>query len=388
MGELQDEHTGLRRQNRILRWVRVFGAAFALVQLHTFQPTPGLEVPFDRTGMALLAAGTLLGLSAASALVGRHASLRALERFWVVQVAGDAAVVYGLMLLFAFDPGSLAWALAVIPVLEAAHVHRLRGAVTMWLVFSVGFLLREVWAAQVYPHVEVDAGNVTFVFGLLGLIALQVGGLSRHLHQRTEQYRDAQERLEGMVYLDELTRLPNRARLLSTLDRFDDGDEGFAVAFLDLDRFKQINDTYGHESGDDLLRGLARRLEQAVRPTDMVARLAGDEFVVVLPGLHDRDVALESAQRLAEACRSHVRIDGERVAFGASVGVAVRRGAAPRGREVLRQADAAMYLAKRAGDGRPVVVEASPDPEDDPRSEARNWGDASPSGTVDGDAVK
>jgi diguanylate cyclase (GGDEF)-like protein len=299
VGEPSDEDTELRRQNTVLRWVRVLGAAFALVQLHTFQATPGLQVPFPRTVTALTVAGILLGLSLASWVVGRHGSLAVLKRFWLFQVVGDATVVYGLMVLFAFDPGSLAWSLAIIPVLEAALVYRLRGTTTMWLVFSLGFLLREIWAAQTYAHVHLDVGNITYFLGLLGIVALQVGWLTRHLHERTEQYREAQERLEGMVYLDALTRLPNRARLLGTLDRFDEGQEGLAVAFLDLDRFKHVNDTYGHESGDDLLCGLARRLEAAVRPTDMVARLAGDEFVAVFPGLDDRDAARERAQRLA-----------------------------------------------------------------------------------------
>jgi diguanylate cyclase (GGDEF)-like protein len=227
------------------------------------------------------------------------------------------------------------------------------------MTLGAGFLVRELWAAATYPHVELDPGNVTFVFGLLGVVALHVGWLTRDLHERTEQYRHAQERLEGMVYLDALTRLPNRTRLLGTLDRLDGTGETYAVAFIDLDRFKQVNDSCGHESGDELLCGIARRLEEAVRPTDLVARLAGDEFVVVLREPSERGDVVEIARRLGDACRSEAPWGTEAIALGASVGVAIAGAGAPRGREVLRQADAAMYVAKRNADGEPVVVEAT-----------------------------
>jgi diguanylate cyclase (GGDEF)-like protein len=121
-----------------------------------------------------------------------------------------------------------------------------------------------------------------------------------------------------------------------------------AVLFCDLDRFKDVNDTHGHEAGDVLLTTVADRLRRAVRPGDTVARLGGDEFVVVTEGLHDASAVIGLAKRLRTELRAPVDVGPASVVVGCSIGMAVA-GAEDDARSVLREADAAMYRAKARG---------------------------------------
>jgi len=152
---------------------------------------------------------------------------------------------------------------------------------------------------------------------------------------------------------DPLTGLPNRAlfldRLGHALDRLHHDGTVYTVLFLDLDHFKQINDTYGHGAGDQLLVAVAGRLRGAVRPSDMLARLSGDEFTVLLEGVADPDESAVVANRLALALAEPFAIDGRAHAITASIGVALSRLEHARPEDVLRDADAALYRAKAAG---------------------------------------
>jgi diguanylate cyclase (GGDEF)-like protein len=152
---------------------------------------------------------------------------------------------------------------------------------------------------------------------------------------------------------DPLTDLPtmllvhDRARVaLASADR---EDEPFAVAFLDLDSFKAINDTHGHGAGDQVLISVAARLSAAVRPGDTVGRYGGDEFVLILPGL-GTDEALAVVGRLLETVNGTYEVEGATVAVSASAGVCVRRPAEPF-EDRLRHADTAMHAAKVRGRG-------------------------------------
>jgi diguanylate cyclase (GGDEF)-like protein len=355
-----DAADDIRHHDALMRRVRVAAAIFAVVQLGVYRPPTGITRGFDPLLATPLVCGALLLISGLSWLVGRRAGLRALRICGVAQVGADAGVALGMIALFSFDPTSNVWALMIVPVLEGAVRHRLWGAVGAWVGQALVYVAISWWALSAHPHLEARPSTVTFAIGLVGLVAVAVGWLAGHLHERTEQYRQAQSRLADMVYVDALTRLPNRARLLGALDRLDEEEHrGYAVAFLDLDRFKEINDGHGHEAGDELLCSVARRLEAAVRPTDLVARLAGDEFVVVLPGMTARSAVLATLARLTVAVEDLTVPTGEVVSVGMSIGAAVAEVRdRPTGREVLRQADAAMYVAKRQGGGAPVVVEA------------------------------
>jgi len=173
--------------------------------------------------------------------------------------------------------------------------------------------------------------------------------LDRSIRYSIERHR-AERRLAEIAQLDQLTGLPNRylfqdflTRSLARAARF-----GHCVALLlvDLDRFKPVNDIYGHNAGDRLLQLIAGRLRSVVRASDLVARLGGDEFTVVLTDLDDPDAAVGQAERLLEAIRRPVELGGYEVEVGASIGIAVYPRDATGIEELLSSADAAMYTAK------------------------------------------
>jgi diguanylate cyclase (GGDEF)-like protein len=134
-----------------------------------------------------------------------------------------------------------------------------------------------------------------------------------------------------------------------------------AVIFVDIDRFKVINDNFGHAAGDDLLVVVADRLAGAIRDEDILGRIGGDEFLVVCSRIRGRDEALQVAARVNDRLHCDVPIAGGQVTLSASVGVACSELGATTADELVGQADAAMYEAKREGAGRVVLFEpASP----------------------------
>jgi diguanylate cyclase (GGDEF)-like protein len=170
---------------------------------------------------------------------------------------------------------------------------------------------------------------------------------------------DRAEHTKQLGYLalhDTLTGLPNRALALDRLERavarLTDGDSMVAVLFVDLDRFKLVNDGLGHETGDELLVAVSRRLNATVRRQDTVARFGGDEFIVLCEDLTDEQQAEELAERTAQAFAEPFVLDRAEVAVSASIGIAVTRRSSDRASSLLRDADAAMYRAKRRGGAR------------------------------------
>ncbi len=152
---------------------------------------------------------------------------------------------------------------------------------------------------------------------------------------------------------DPLTGLANRALLLDQLARIlarrDRPAGTVALLFLDLDRFKVVNDSLGHTAGDQLLYAIADRLLAALRPTDIVARLGGDEFVVLIEGIEDTHEPVRLAQRIHAALKEPVIVDGNEVFTTVSIGIAITTTEEDTADGLLRDADAAMYLAKARG---------------------------------------
>ncbi|WP_436532842.1 diguanylate cyclase domain-containing protein [Actinoplanes sp. HUAS TT8] len=149
---------------------------------------------------------------------------------------------------------------------------------------------------------------------------------------------------------DPLTRLPNRTLFLRRVEQVLADNGGAALLYLDLDLFKQVNDTLGHAAGDELLRGVAARLRDAVRDTDMAARFGGDEFAVLLEPISGRTQAWEIAHRVIDAIGEPFEIAGRSVATQASVGIAYSEpGRTAEG--LLEEADLAMYRAKKTKPG-------------------------------------
>jgi len=189
------------------------------------------------------------------------------------------------------------------------------------------------------------------------------GCLIYQLHDITSR-QEAESRLHHIAYHDGLTDLANRSCFHQRLEmavedsRLDAG-KCFAVVFLDLDRFKVVNDSLGHNAGNLLLREVAQRLRVCVRPGDLVARLGGDEFAILLDNVQATEQALTLAQRVLDALMLPILINGAEVVPGASVGVTFSDLGYRAVDEVLRDADLAMYEAKAAGRGRVVAFDVS-----------------------------
>lgn len=167
--------------------------------------------------------------------------------------------------------------------------------------------------------------------------------------------KEAQQRLSASARIDELTGLPNRAqlyeRLTEALANSELGAPEIACLFLDIDHFKSINDSLGHAGGDEALREFGRRLQSTVGASDLVARLAGDEFVIVLEGARQPESAQIVAGNIIEAMRPPFLIAGTSRPVSTSVGIAMSDGDGDDADSVLNRADDALYQAKRAGRG-------------------------------------
>jgi diguanylate cyclase (GGDEF)-like protein len=163
---------------------------------------------------------------------------------------------------------------------------------------------------------------------------------------------DQDAKITHMARHDMLTGLPNRAQLIERLEgalmRTPSGEK-IAVLFIDLDRFKHVNDTQGHAMGDDLLKAVAERLRDTVRAADLVARLGGDEFVVLQTVLGSAQETADLAARIVTSLSGPYDLDGRIVEIGASVGIAVSRDASEDCETLLSRADAALYRSKAAG---------------------------------------
>lgn len=164
----------------------------------------------------------------------------------------------------------------------------------------------------------------------------------------------AQQQLEHDAYHDALTGLPNRQlmmeRLTLAVNRAQQSpDYHFAVLFLDLDRFKVINDSLGHLAGDQLLIAIAQRLQAVLRNTDLAARLGGDEFVILLDDIHNVQDAVRATERLFTALQTPFELQGRQVYTSCSIGIVFGTSNYTQASELLRDADIAMYQAKGKG---------------------------------------
>ena len=167
--------------------------------------------------------------------------------------------------------------------------------------------------------------------------------------------KETAARIQYMAHFDALTDLPNRAlfldRLHQILAQAKRNGQTSALMFLDLDRFKAVNDTFGHHVGDLLLQGVANRLKACVRETDTVSRLAGDEFTVLLPNVHGREDAMLIAEKITAALAAPFHLDGHKVNIGSSTGIAFYPSDAGSDEALIKCADHAMYAAKEQGRG-------------------------------------
>jgi len=294
------------------------------------------------------------------------------------------AVVVMALVQYAANTGLVAAGLAV------------KTSSPLWQTWSRHYL----WSSVTYLAGAAAAGVVVFFDGTVGLYALAVAlpvifvvylTYSRYLNdikataaqaerserERAEQaeqhvqeleranhaLKESREHFRHAAYHDALTGLPNRMLLTDHLRLAIERakrhpDHSYALIFLDLDRFKYINDSLGHAAGDQLLITIARRLEGHLRPTDTVARLGGDEFAVLLDGLEDEGDAIRIAERVQEELIAPFNLGGHEVFTTASIGIALNVPGYEHPESVLRDADTAMYRAKEKGKARYELFDA------------------------------
>lgn len=190
-----------------------------------------------------------------------------------------------------------------------------------------------------------------------------IGRLNRAQIEQLKALQDAQMELTVIATHDSLTSLPNRALLLDRIDQAlaeaTRSRQWTAVIFIDLDRFKHINDQRGHTAGDRVLRQVARRLQATTRPMDTVARIGGDQFVVLTPTLPDQSEATEIAWRIVEGLKTGVDDGGAAEGVTASIGISIAAGGRSSAEMMLQEADTAMCHAKSLGRARTEVFDAA-----------------------------
>jgi len=178
----------------------------------------------------------------------------------------------------------------------------------------------------------------------------------KDLHQEIADRRIAEERIRHLAHHDPLTGLPNRSmleeRMMSALLQAERNNEIVAVLFIDLDRFKTINDSLGHQEGDQLLKHAASRFKQCIRSTDIVSRLGGDEFVIILDHLDSRENIDLVVEKVRDKFRQEMQLGLQEVIVTLSIGVSVFPHDGTEPRTLLKNADAAMYHAKEKGRNR------------------------------------
>lgn len=181
----------------------------------------------------------------------------------------------------------------------------------------------------------------------------EVGNMVEGFNYLLEKLRESDQRMAHLAHHDALTGLPNRLSFLSRMQQnaalAQRQKTGLALMFIDLDNFKPVNDLYGHDAGDHLLRQVAERLAKGVRQSDTLARFGGDEFVLVLTDVTDRESTAAVAEKLIASIAASYRIHETDVEIGASIGIALFPDDADDIDALIAQADAAMYDAKRCG---------------------------------------
>lgn len=199
--------------------------------------------------------------------------------------------------------------------------------------------------------VELKVFYALVQFNLANVVMILLTRSFALFQSRFTQVQNHSAVMEQLAHTDTLTGLPNRLSLETALQKSLRTKNPFAVIFIDLDRFKRINDTQGHASGDALLTGVAERLGRAVRPQDTLARVSGDEFVLLAQGVGSEQAAQETAQKLRGLFETPFEITRQRVKITASIGFCRYPQDGDDAGALLRHADSAMYRAKAAGRG-------------------------------------
>jgi|KBSSwiStaDraftv2_1062776.scaffolds.fasta_scaffold82369_2 diguanylate cyclase (GGDEF)-like protein len=228
------------------------------------------------------------------------------------------------------------------------------GAFVVWDIATALSRAAQISSDQ-HPEVPAEPGRKDEIGTLMSSFARMLATIE----QQSQEINEFPRRLDQLIreaFRDALTGLPNRAlfmdRLTHALTRAERAGSNIAVLFLDLDRFKILNETLGHEVGDRLLVEVSHRIASCLRPEDTVARLGGDEFGLLLEDTADLAGATAVAERISVEIQRPFSLDGRDVLISASIGIALTAGGSMQPDEVLHNADLAMYQAKAEGRGR------------------------------------
>lgn len=250
--------------------------------------------------------------------------------------------------------------------IAAQYAHGLQNALLVSLLASLATLLGLWWATQRVvgkPLAAIsDAIQRTQINGEWVKAAVtsqdEIGLLGRAFNAMQDKQREAQQRLAHVASHDALTGLPNRHQFEAIFEATvrAGGDRNIALHFVDMDGFKKINDTFGHEAGDQFLIQVADRLSMAAGPNDTVARIGGDEFLVLQPNVETADDGEALARRLIGAVSEPVVFDGVAIVPCCCIGLAIRHVASPDVQNLRALADVALYDAKAIGPGQVAAL--------------------------------
>ena len=220
---------------------------------------------------------------------------------------------------------------------------------TLWqTINSEGCWEGEIWNRRKDGEVFLEWLSITVIHGATHEPVRYVS-----VFNDITEFWQKDERMRHLAFHDSLTDLPNRTLLMERLDHLlaitEREQRNIAVLFLDLDRFKAVNDMLGHDIGDDLLKSVAKKLLAQVRHLDTVARLGGDEFVILLDNPVNNDAVARIANRIVTTINMPMELRGKLASVGVSIGIAMHPVHGQTTAELMRNADTAMYVAKKAG---------------------------------------
>jgi diguanylate cyclase (GGDEF)-like protein len=225
-------------------------------------------------------------------------------------------------------------------------------------------LARFAWTPK-QPGAEILNSVTPFISIALGGFVLLAGLVLRHMRKTAATIAAGETRLRHLALHDPLCRLPNRIffseRLETMIENVKDGAPPAAIFYIDLDHFKDVNDTLGHPIGDELIRSVTQRLTQTLRGDDLVARLGGDEFAVISSAGYDHATLEAIGSRIIASLCAPYSINDQTIVIGASIGIAVINQHVVAVSDVMRHADMALYRAKNEGRNRACIYDTAMD---------------------------
>jgi diguanylate cyclase (GGDEF)-like protein len=357
-------HQFARVLTRLRRSLLTGAAVFTYVAILWAGSSLG-RLEFTGVGISLVIVVLGVGLVLLGVSITADFNLRAMSASLGLPIAMWASLSCAATAGLATGPLRLALLAATLLGLNFAALHlprtQLRLIATLtWMIFGIGLVARIQYTAA--ANVGDEFALCMYYSGLLVLafvVADQVARLREELTGRSEELERALARVRDMAMRDDLTGLYNRRQLMEYLYRqkalADRGSLAFALCYVDLDHFKRVNDYFGHKQGDEVLKAFAEIARKVVREEDFVARIGGEEFVLVLTNANLTD-AVQVSNRLRRQTQL-MMIDPKAPDFAvtASVGVAAYR-AREAVEQLMSRADTAMYAAKTQGRNRVVVA--------------------------------